>query len=156
MTPAQRLLAACLLLAAWLGAALLSVAVVAPAAFAVLPSRTLAGEVIGRVLPVVFGSGIAVGIVVTVVSLAGKVSPAAAAVATLASVACAVAQFGINPRIAKLRLEIGGPVEALPAQDPRRVAFGLLHGYSVMGLGVAMLSAAACLVFLMLALRPRS
>jgi len=47
-------------LAAWLGAAALFAASVAPAAFAVLPSRSLAGDVVGRVLPVVFWSGMLV------------------------------------------------------------------------------------------------
>jgi hypothetical protein len=46
-----------LLLAAWLGAGMLLAAVVAPAAFAVLPSRTLAGALVGRVLPTVFIAG---------------------------------------------------------------------------------------------------
>ncbi|MDE3217575.1 MAG: DUF4149 domain-containing protein, partial [Gemmatimonadota bacterium] len=41
----------------WLGAAVLLAAAVAPAAFAVLPSRSLAGDLVGRVLPVIFWSG---------------------------------------------------------------------------------------------------
>ena len=51
------------LLAAWLGATIIVGAVVAPAAFAVLPSRTLAGALVGRVLPPLFWSGVAVGFV---------------------------------------------------------------------------------------------
>src|SRR2546430_1569733 len=46
-----------LLLAVWIGAALLFALVVAPAAFAVLPSRTLAGALVGRGLPVIFYGG---------------------------------------------------------------------------------------------------
>jgi hypothetical protein len=83
-------------------------------------------------------------------------SGGAAAAALLAGAACAVAQFGIDPRIARLRAEIGGPVERLSSDDPRRVAFGLLHGYSVAGLGVAMLAATVSLAFLLFALRERS
>ena len=49
-----------LLLAAWLGAGVLFAAVVAPAAFAVLPSRNLAGALVGRVLPVVLIAGVVV------------------------------------------------------------------------------------------------
>ena len=45
------------MLALWLGAAGFFSAAVAPALFAVLPTRTLAGEVVGRVLPVVFYVG---------------------------------------------------------------------------------------------------
>jgi len=47
-----------ILLSAWLGAGVLFATVVAPAAFAVLPSRALAGALVGRVLPVIFVSGI--------------------------------------------------------------------------------------------------
>ena len=51
-------------LSLWLGAALVVGAVVAPAAFAVLPTRTLAGALVGRVLPALFWSGAAVGLLV--------------------------------------------------------------------------------------------
>ena len=49
-------------LSAWLGAGLLFAAVVAPAAFRVLPSRALAGALAGAVLPVLFWTGAAVGV----------------------------------------------------------------------------------------------
>lgn len=156
MSASSRLLIASLLLSAWLGAALLTVAVVAPGAFAVLPTRTMAGEMVGRVLGAVFISGLVLGIAVALAAGAGKASMGGAITALLASAACAVAQFGINPRIAQIRADIGGPVDLLSPEDPRRVAFGLLHGYSVAGLGVAMLSAAVSLAFLLVALRPRS
>ena len=51
-----------LLLSAWLGASILFAAVVAPAAFTILPSRSLAGALVGRVLPVVFASGLVVAL----------------------------------------------------------------------------------------------
>ena len=89
----------------WLGAAILFAAVVAPALFAVLPSRALAGDVVARVLPVILYSGIALSI------------------------------------FAGVREAIGGPVDVLSADDPRRVQFGRLHGFSVLLLGVAMLAA---------------
>src|SRR3954468_15483310 len=56
------------LLAAWLGATLVVGAVVAPAAFAVLPTRTLAGALVGRVLPPLFWSGVIVGVVAAVIA----------------------------------------------------------------------------------------
>ena len=166
MTVPVRHIAAALLLSAWMGGALLTVVVVAPGAFAVLPSRTLAGVLVGRVLPIVFGSGLGVGVAVALLAgwrarareaagpelLAGR---GAAVTALLASAACALTQFGINPRLVRLRADIAGPVDVLSPDDPRRVAFGLLHGYSVLGLGVAMLAAGVSLGFLLYALRPR-
>ncbi len=153
---------AALLMAAWIGAALITVAVVAPGAFAVLPSRTMAGTMVGRVLPTLFIAGIVIAVLAAIAagapSSSGTVSGARGAVtsAVVAALACGIAQFGITPKLDRLKAEIGGPVDALPADDARRVAFGLFHGYNVAGLGVAMLGAAACLGFLMFALRPRS
>lgn len=155
MTPTARLLTSALLIAFWGGAAILTIAIVTPAAFAVLPTRTLAGALVGRVLPALFLSGIVVGASVTAFALSAN-SRGAAATAALAAISCAVAQFVINPRIARMREEIGGPVDALPVDDARRVAFGLLHGYSVGGLGVAMLAAAVSLGYLLFALRARA
>ena len=61
------LLAQLALLVLWLGGAVLFAAAVAPALFAVLPTRTLAGAVVGRVLPVIFYSGMLIGVVVVVI-----------------------------------------------------------------------------------------
>jgi hypothetical protein len=152
---AGRLLSAALVIAFWGGAAVLTIAIVTPAAFAVLPTRTLAGSLVGRVLPALFISGMVVGVLVAALAWTGG-SRGAAVTAILSAAACAVAQFLITPRIARLRDEIGGPVDALPPDDARRVAFGLLHGYSVGGLGVAMLAAALSLGYLLYALRARS
>ena len=134
------------LLSAWLGAALVVAASVAPAAFAVLPSRTLAGALVGKVLPAVFWSGIVVALVGAYVARIDSVG----AMATLATVGllvcCAVAQLVISPRIARIRESIGGPVDALSPGDPRRQAFGQLHGLSVGVLGVGVLAAAVAIV----------
>jgi hypothetical protein len=153
----MKLRTADLLLAAWLGAALITVAVVAPGAFAVLPNRAMAGTMVGRVLPSLFVGGIVVG--AAVVALAGLL-PGAPRRASIAAIvlagACAVAQFVFTPRLDRLREQMTGGVDALPPEDARRVAFGLLHGYTVAGLGVAMLGAVACLGFLHFAARPRT
>jgi hypothetical protein len=133
-------------LSAWLGAALLLAAVVAPAAFAVLPTRTLAGALVGRVLPVVFYSGATLGIVVALVGRAtapslGRTLAGVAMVAT-----CLAAQLVVAPRIERVRTEVARPIDDLPVGDPRRAAFGRLHGLSVLLLGVAGIAAAAALM----------
>ena len=153
-----RPLAALLALALWLGAAALFAAAVAPAAFAVLPSRSLAGALVGRVLPVIFWSGIAAGLLAAVLSWLDRERPDALprAIAALATAAaCAVAQLVFGPRIQALRASIGGSLDALPAGDARRVAFGRLHGFSVMLMGVGMLAAVAAVALTVLALRTR-
>lgn len=159
MTAPTRLHGAALLMAAWIGAALLTVAVVAPGAFAVLPSRTMAGAMVGRVLPALFIAGIVVGL--SVVAIVGVSPPTnafrvAAAAALVTTVACGFSQFVITPKLDRLRAEIGGPVDALLPGDARRVAFGLLHGYNVAGLALAMVGGAVCLGYLFVAMRPRN
>lgn len=144
------------LLSAWLGASLLFTARVAPAAFAVLPARALAGALVGRVLPVLFLSGIAAGLVTAWLSRRAADAPWSTQRllgALLLVVGCAAAQFVIGPQIEAARAAIGPSVEALATSDPRRVAFGRLHGFSVMLLGVGMLGAVGTLLLSLLALR---
>jgi hypothetical protein len=143
-----RLLAAAALLAAWIGAAALVAAVVAPAAFSVLPTRALAGALVGRVLPVIFIAGLAVGLGAAVLGWHGAPAFARARLALplLTALVCAAAQFGIAPRIQRLRAEMGPSIEALPTTDPRRAQFGRLHGLSVAMMGAGMLAAGAALV----------
>lgn len=145
-----------LLLAVWIGAALLFTLVVAPAAFDVLPTRTLAGALVGRVLPVLFYAGVVIGSVIVVLDLIGRTGAwGRAAAGAVSALACAVAQLVVGTRIDKLRAAIGGPLDALAADDPRRVAFGKLHAISVGWLGIAMLAAIVALVLAVRALPPR-
>lgn len=130
---------------AWLGAALLFVAVVAPAAFAALPTRTLAGALVGAVLPALFHAGIVVGVALAAASVAlhhGRIVTLGTVGGLLIAISCAAAQFVVAPRIERARASIAGPVESVPSSDPRRVAFGRLHGVSVAWLGVAVAGAA--------------
>ena len=130
---------------AWLGAALLFVAVVAPAAFSSLPTRALAGALVGAVLPSLFVAGIVVGIVLAVAGFAlrrGGIVTAGMVGGLLVAISCAAAQLVVAPRIERARASIEGPVESVPASDPRRIAFGRLHGASVAWLGVAVVGAA--------------
>src|SRR5690242_13700959 len=145
-----------IILAIWIGAALLFALVVAPAAFAVLPTRTLAGALVGRVLPVIFCAGALVGILVVILDLAAHASrwPRTGA-AAIAAIACVIAQFVTGSRIDSLRASIGGPIDALAMDDPRRITFGRLHAISVGWLGLAMLAAVVALVFAVRALPHR-
>jgi len=141
-----------ILLSAWLGAAVLVTTVVAPAAFAVLPSRTLAGALVGRVLPVLFIAGL----VVALASLSldsgdhGRAIRVRRAMLIVAAVSCAAAQFAVAPRIERVRKEFAGPVEQLSPDDPRRIAFGRLHAASVAWLGVAMVADVTTLILVSL------
>ena len=146
-----------LALCAWLGAAALTALVVAPAAFSVLPSRTLAGALVGRVLPVLFWSGLAIGLAVAVGSWSAPRAPARTAAALVMAAACAIAQLVVAPRIQRIREQIGdGAVDALAPSDPLRQAFGRLHGMSVAWMGVAGIAAIVLVILFARLLGPRS
>lgn len=143
-----RPLAAALLVALWMGAALLTITVVAPGAFAVLPTRAMAGDMVGRVLPVVFAGAMVVPAIVLWLVPASRRSPLAVGVGVLAMLSSAGALGVVNPRIAALRAVAVVPIDQLSPADPRRAMFGLLHVISVALLGVAMLALAVLLVTL--------
>ena len=145
-----------LLLAVWIGAALLFTIVVAPAAFSVLPTRTLAGALVGRVLPVIFYAGVVIGSLIVVLDILGRTGAwGRSAAGAVAALACAVAQLVVGTRIDRLRAAISGPLDALASDDPRRVAFGRLHAISVGWLGLAMVAAIIALTLAVRALPPR-
>ena len=138
--------AAVIALSAWLGAALLVATVVAPAAFAVLPTRTLAGALVGRVLPVLFYAGAAIGLVAVLLGRTATPSLARLVAGVIMVVSCLAAQLVVAPRIERVRSEAARPIDELAVDDPRRAAFGRLHGVSVLLLGIAGVAAATALV----------
>jgi hypothetical protein len=145
-----------LLLAVWIGAALLFTIVVAPAAFSVLPTRTLAGALVGRVLPVIFYAGVVIGSLIVVLELIGRTGAwGRSAAGAVSALACALAQLIVGTKIDRLRAAIGGPLDALAIDDPRRVAFGRLHAISVGWLGLAMVAAINALALAVRAMSPR-
>ena len=148
-----------LVLTHWLGAATIVAASVAPAAFDVLPTRALAGALVGRVLPAIFVSGVLAGLVAALAAWMDRPTQYGVARASLplvTTIACAVAQWIIAPRIERLRERIGPSVEALAASDPLRMEFGRLHGLSVLAMGIGMVTALVAVVLALLALRGRS
>jgi hypothetical protein len=148
MRPGTGAITSIMLLAAWLGAAILVAGVVAPAAFAVLPTRTLAGALVGRVLPVLFYSGIVIGLVVAALAWPAPEARWRCAMALALAMSSAIAQFIVAPRIATIRASVLGAMDALDASDPRRQAFGRLHGLSVALMALGALAAGWCLVLL--------
>jgi len=142
----------------WLGASAFFTLAVAPAAFAALPTRDAAGALVGRVLPALFWSGAATGLLLLGMQLQ-DVQPrfrrSRMGAALVVITACAIAQFGIAPRIATLRAAVTGPLAELAAGDPLRIAFGRLHMLSVAWLGVAMVASIATVALLLIIIRSR-
>lgn len=135
------------LLAAWLGAAVFVAAVITPAAFAVLPTRALAGAIVGRALPVLFTLGILIGAVVAFLNLgiaAGRAVTGGSSIFAVTSAAALLVAIRLRGMLAAL----GSPIDALDQADPRRASFGQLHGLSVLLMGVGLIGASVALVAL--------
>lgn len=144
-----------LLIALWLGAAFFFTAAVAQSAFAVLPSRELAGALVNRTLAVLNYAGVVIGLILLASSLIGKEGISRLRIwierglLLFLTAACAFGQFVIGARLSDLRRQIGRPIDEVASDDPLRIAFGQLHGYSVAVLGFAMI--AALIVYFLLA-----
>ena len=136
-----------LLLGLWLGAACFFSFAVAPGAFAVLPSRESAGLIVNRTLAIINYSGFIVGLILLASSYVPQPSVnriklwLEQGALLLLTAACSFGQFVIAARLSGLREQIGRPIDEVALDDPLRVAFNDLHGYSVTVLMTAMIVA---------------
>lgn len=139
----------------WVGG-LIFFPVVAQTAFSVLPTRHLAGSVVGRSLGILHWMGISSAVVFLASSMlfnrlsTGEVRLFAARnlLICVMLLLTLVSQFGIVPRMNAIRASIG-EIDAAPADSPARLQFDALHHWStrveggvlLLGLLVAYLTA---------------
>jgi uncharacterized membrane protein len=124
-------------LVVWLGGLIFFSFVVAPSAFAVLPTRHMAGSLVSRSLSLLHWMAIVSGLVLLVASLLySRVTTGSAhlfaarhlLIVVMLALTC-VSQFGISPRMARLRATVG-EIDRVPLNDPARVQFNALHVWS--------------------------
>ena len=147
-----------LLLSVWLGSMIFFSFAVAPSAFAVLPTRELAGAVVTSTISKVEMFGLIIGPLLILIQLFDwrrkGLSPATRILRLLLIclmiAAAALSRFWISPRMVSLRSAMGGHIDDVPATDPLRLQFNDLHQYSVALMSVAMI---AGLVVLFLTVR---
>jgi hypothetical protein len=136
-----------LLLILWLGATCFFSFAVAPSAFAVLPSREIAGAIVSRTLAIVNYSGLIVGLVLLVSSLIRQTNAnrfqllAERLMLLILTLACAAGQFVIGLWLSLLKGQIGRPIDEVAVDDPLRVQFNNFHQYSIWVLATAMIAA---------------
>ena len=142
-----------LLLGLWLGAAVFFGAAVAPTVFGVLRGAQLAnaGELAGmmvqRLLAVINRGGFEIGLFLLVTGFfMSKRASRLVRFAELISLAIMCAATGvshwiISARMLALRAAMQSPIDQIATDDPRRIAFDSLHGYSVALMGVAIVAA---------------
>lgn len=139
----------------WLGG-LIFFPVLAQTAFSVLPTRQLAGSVVGRSLGILHWMGIISSVVFLGSSLllSRMSSGQAHVLATKNVLICLmllltlISQFGIIPRMDAIRASLG-EIDATPVDNPARMQFDAMHQWStriesgviLLGLVVAYLTA---------------
>ena len=149
-----------ILLSIWLGTALFFGAVVAPAVFGVLRSFELpntgeiAGQIVTRSLSVVNIAGSIIGLFLLATfflrkNKEGRVTWLLELVSLLLIVVgTAVGHFVIAARMRALRVAMVLPIDQIRPDNPRRLEFNSLHGYSVNALGLAMIAALITIVLI--------
>ena len=149
-----------MLLSLWLGAAVYFSAVVAPTAFTVLRSfeltnaNEIAGTIVTRALSVVNIGGFVIGVFVLLTAFTSRSlrhGPASLLELTclgVVALSTAAGHWLIAARMRALRAAMALPIDQIGVDDPRRIAFGTLHGYSVSALGLAMIAALLAVVLI--------
>lgn len=119
----------------WVGAIVYMAFVVAPAAFATLPSQDQAGAMVGVVLSRLHWLGVVSGVVYLGSAMARMRSPAALArpggLAVIAMIVLTlISQQVVMTKMNRLRSEMGS-IERTPTTNPLRRQFDRLHVVSV-------------------------
>ncbi|MBS1789277.1 MAG: DUF4149 domain-containing protein [Acidobacteria bacterium] len=140
------------LLSCWLGVMAFFSFVVAPAAFKVLPTQHLAGQIVSRTLGVSEIIGMVIGGFLLVLLLAARGRKTKAFLFELIVVALMTAAMAVSRMVStkmhSLRVQAGEGLYALPSSDPIRSGFDQLHQYSVGLTGFAIVAAIVLIVIL--------
>jgi len=152
-----------LLLSVWLGSMIFFSFAVAPSAFAVLPSRELAGRMVTSTIGKVEMLGLVIGPLLILTQVAswrgGDSSNTINILKTLLILvmiaAAALSHFWISPAMVSLRASMGVPIDEVPLNDPARLWFNNLHQYSVALMATAMIAGLVVLFLTVRSLRSR-
>jgi len=146
-----------ILLSLWLGAALFFSFAVAPSVFAVLRSfdlanaNEIAGTIVTRTLAVINVGGFILSLVALLITALPKRRGRGFSFVlqvlslVLLAVTTAVGHWVVAARMRALRGAMV-TIDLVPLDDPRRITFTQLHGYSVALLSTAMIAALVALV----------
>jgi hypothetical protein len=121
----------------WIGG-LIFFPAVAQTAFSVLPTRQLAGMVVGRSLVILHWMGIISGVVFVISSLlynrfrtsTAHVFATSHILIVLMLMLTLISQFGIIPRMDIVRASIHGEIDSVAVDNPARARFDALHVWS--------------------------
>ena len=149
-----------LLIALWLGGAVFFSATVAPAAFSVLRSRNVvyaneaAGTIVTRTLSVINTGGFIIALLLLASAFLFRKNATRRAFLVetvslaLVAITTGVGQWIIAAKMLALRAQMVRPIDDVAVDDPLRVSFNNLHGYSVTALGVAIIAGTVALLLI--------
>jgi hypothetical protein len=149
-----------LLIALWLGGAVFFSATVAPSAFGVLRARGVAyaneaaGSIVTRTLSILNTGGFIIALLLLLSAFLFRQGVKRRAFfaevisLVLVAIATGVGQWIIAAQMLDLRAMMGRPIDDVAADDPLRMSFNSLHGYSVMALGLGIIAAAVVLLLI--------
>ncbi|MEK6286512.1 MAG: DUF4149 domain-containing protein [Acidobacteriota bacterium] len=137
-----------LLIGVWLGSMIFFSFAVAPSAFAVLPTREMAGLLVTSTIGKIELLGLIIGpLLILIKALGLRARRLSGASKTLEGVlvlvmiaAAALSRFWISPSMVSLRAAMGGHIDDVAVTDPLRLQFNDLHQYSVALMSAAMIS----------------
>ena len=137
-----------LLIGVWLGSMVFFSFAVAPSAFAVLPTREIAGVLVTSTIGKIEVLGLMIGTSLILIQVANwRSRPSGSAIKALQTfllflmiAAAALSRFWISPAMVSLRAQMGGHIDDVPITDPLRIQFNDLHQYSVGLMSAAMIS----------------
>jgi hypothetical protein len=126
-------------LVVWVGGVIFLAFVEAPTVFSpgLLPTRHMAGSIVGRSLDVLHSMAIVSGVVFLTASMlhsriaTGNARPMAGrhVLIALMLLLTVISQFAISPKMRALRAEVG-VIDSVPPDDPLRREFDRLHVWS--------------------------
>jgi len=137
-----------LLLGVWLGSMMFFSFAVAPSAFAVLPTREVAGVMVTSAIGKIEVLGLIIGTLLILIHVANwrsrlssrAIKTLQAALLLLMIASAGLSRFWISPAMVSLRGQMGGHIDDVAATDPVRIQFNDLHQYSVGLMSAAMIS----------------
>jgi hypothetical protein len=136
-----------LLLAVWIGSMIFFSFAVAPSAFSVLNDRELAGRIVTSAIGKIEWIGLISGPLLLLIQatawkgsgLGGAARVIRGILLVLMTAMAALSKFWISAKMASLRIQMGG-IENVPPDNPLRIEFNFLHGFSTSAMAVALLA----------------
>jgi hypothetical protein len=126
-------LSVALIQGAWFGAGAFLIFIAAPAAFGTAPSREVAGNIVGAMLVRWHVLALAAPFVLLLIEWKRHDLERTVRVVVLAAALLfASGQVGVDLRVRAMRFRSPTPISQLSPSSPARIAFGRLHGISML------------------------